>query len=436
MWEPFRLSQQVHLPHAKIVYDKSHVLRHAIEVLDETRRAEFFRQGAEARGLIRGKRWLLLRHWANLDGEERQTLRDLFALNRRLVEAYLLKEQLARLWTYTYEAAAHRFLTNWLLAHCGQRLPAFQKLGLSLMRHVTGILRYIWWRSMVLMDVRPGDPGACPMSRIRWMPFRLILSVLVCVLCAIPVDGAEETYVIGVADVLDIQVWDNKDLNQVVSVRPDGKISLPLAGEVQAAGLAVQQLQESLAELYARTVKGAIATVLVKEIKSRPVYFIGGFAKPGVEQLTRELTLLQAISIVGGLLPTADGDNGFIVRGERRIPINFTRLMQKGDISQNIKLEVGDSVVAPQADAVYVHGEVKTAGAIKSTGDLTVLKAISQAGGVTPLAATSRVEILRGQGEKKERIKVDLDRVMKDPNENPDIRLMPNDILFVPQRLF
>ena len=92
MWEPFRLSLQAHLPHAKLVYDKFHVLRHASEALDETRRAEFFRQGAEARGIIRGKPWLLLRRWADLGGEERDTLRELFALNRRLAKAYLLKE--------------------------------------------------------------------------------------------------------------------------------------------------------------------------------------------------------------------------------------------------------------------------------------------------------------------------------------------------------
>ena len=142
MWEPFRLSLQAHLPHARLVYDKFHVLRHASEAVDETRRAEFFRQGAEARGLIRGKRWLLLRRWANLDGEERQTLRDLFGLNRRLAKAYLLKEQLVHLWTYTYEGAARRFLTNWLRALRWQRLPAFQKLGRMLTRHLHGILNY------------------------------------------------------------------------------------------------------------------------------------------------------------------------------------------------------------------------------------------------------------------------------------------------------
>jgi len=142
MWEPFRLSLRTHLPHARLVYDKFHVLRHASEALDETRRAEFFRQGGDARGLIRGKRWLLLRRWANLDDEERATLRELLARNRRLAKAYLLKEQLGQLWSYTYEAAAHRFLTHWLLALRWQRLPTFRKLGFLLVRHLDGILNY------------------------------------------------------------------------------------------------------------------------------------------------------------------------------------------------------------------------------------------------------------------------------------------------------
>src|SRR6266511_3846758 len=74
MWEPFRLSLRTHLPHARLVYDKFHILRHASEAVDETRRAEFFRHGGDARRLIRGKRWLLLRSWANLDEEDRTTL--------------------------------------------------------------------------------------------------------------------------------------------------------------------------------------------------------------------------------------------------------------------------------------------------------------------------------------------------------------------------
>lgn len=142
MWEPFVQSLREHLPHARIVYDKFHVLRHVNEALDETRRAEFFRKGGEARGLLRGKRWLLLRRWADLERDERRLVRELLALNHRLAKAHLLKEQLAHLWDYTYEGAARRFLTTWLRALRWQRLPAFQKVAQLLLRHLDGILAY------------------------------------------------------------------------------------------------------------------------------------------------------------------------------------------------------------------------------------------------------------------------------------------------------
>jgi len=246
----------------------------------------------------------------------------------------------------------------------------------------------------------------------------------------------DKDYIIGPEDILEIQVWGNKDLNQVVFVRPDGRTSLPLVGEIGVAGQSVQQLQDHLTNVYEKTVKGAVVTVMVKEIKSRPVFFIGGFGKPGVMQLTRELTLLQAISVVGGVVPNADAEKGFLLRGDKRIPIDFNRLVQRGDLSQNPKLEPGDSVVVPLADSVYVSGEVKAPGAVKYTGDLTILKALTQAGGLTPLASAGRVDVLRGNAEKKERIRVDVDKMMRSPDENRDIRLQPNDIIFVPQRLF
>jgi len=247
---------------------------------------------------------------------------------------------------------------------------------------------------------------------------------------------AEKDYIIGPEDLLEIQAWGNKDLNQQVFVRPDARTSLPLVGEIAVAGKSVQQLQDHLTNVYEKTVKGAVVTVIVKEIRSRPVYFIGGFGKPGVMQLTRDLTLLQAISINGGVLPNADGEKGFLLRGDKRIPIDFNRLVQRGDMSQNPKLEPGDSIVVPLADAVYVNGEVKAPGAVKYTGDLTILKALTLVGGLTPLAAPGRVDIVRGSSEKKERIRVDVDKMMRSPDEYPDARLQPNDIIFVPQRLF
>lgn len=265
----------------------------------------------------------------------------------------------------------------------------------------------------------------------------VLLLVAVPVLAQMPPPlQQDKDYIIGPEDLLEIQVWGNKDLNQVVFVRPDGRTSLPLVGEIGVSGKTVQQLQDHLTNVYEKTVKGAVVTVIVKEIRSRPIYFVGGFGKPGVMQLTRELTLLQAISAVGGVLPNADAEKGFVLRGDRRIPIDFNRLVQRGDLSQNPRLEPGDSIVVPLADAVYVSGEVRAPGAVKYTGDLTILKAVTQVGGLTPLAAGGRVDVIRGNSEKKERIRVDLDRMMRSPEENPDIRLQPNDIIVVPQRLF
>lgn len=251
-----------------------------------------------------------------------------------------------------------------------------------------------------------------------------------------PPTAAGKDYIIGPEDVIDVQVWGSSDLNQTVFVRPDGRLSLPLVGEIAVAGKTVQQLQDHLLAVYEKTVKGAVVTVIVREIKSRPVYFIGGFAKPGVMQLTGDLTLLQAISLVGGVSPEADGEKGFLLRRDQKIPIDFNRLAQRGDLSQNPKLEPGDSVVVPLADAVYVNGEVKKPGPVKYAGDLTLLKALTQAGGLTPLAAASRVDIIRGGTEKKDRIRVDVDRIMRSPNGNEDVRLRPNDMITVPQRRF
>ncbi len=272
--------------------------------------------------------------------------------------------------------------------------------------------------------------------RLYWLPFVVGLSLQLLPPGASPARSAEEAYVIGAEDVLDIQVWDNKDLNQVTFVRPDGKISLPLVGEIQASGKTVQGMTADLVAAYGKTVKEPAVTVIVREIRSRPVYFIGGFGKPGTLQLTRDLNLLQGLGLVGGVQPGADAEKGFLLRGEKRIPIDLGKLLKKGDLSQNTRLEPGDTVVAPIADVVYVQGEVRHPGVVKYTNDLTVVKAVIQTGGLSALAAAGRVDIVRVEGEKRVRIRIDLDKMLRAPEENPDMLLRPDDIIFVPQRLF
>lgn len=91
-WAPFRLSIEQWAPQCKIVYDRFHIIQHANDAIDEVRKAEFHRQGQEKRDLIKGKKWLLLSRWKNLDREQRGVLNQLFPLNRRVFKAYMLKE--------------------------------------------------------------------------------------------------------------------------------------------------------------------------------------------------------------------------------------------------------------------------------------------------------------------------------------------------------
>ncbi len=142
MWRPFTNSIEQWAPNYRIVYDKFHVLQHANRAIDEVRRAEFFRKGGHMRGVVKGKRWLLLTRWMNLDHQKRQQLNQLFALNRRVMKAYLLKESLERLWSYRYEGAMLRYLQSWIDQLRWQRLLPFQKLGFMLLDHLDGILNY------------------------------------------------------------------------------------------------------------------------------------------------------------------------------------------------------------------------------------------------------------------------------------------------------
>jgi transposase len=142
MHEPYRLSLRQWAPQCRLIYDKFHVMKHANEAVSEVRRAEFFRKGGAARELIKGKHWLLLTRWVHLNTNKKRQLNELFALNRRVMKAYLLKESLDRLWSYTYEAAMLHYLQSWIDQLRWQRLKPMEKLARMLLNHLEGLLNY------------------------------------------------------------------------------------------------------------------------------------------------------------------------------------------------------------------------------------------------------------------------------------------------------
>ena len=130
----------------------------------------------------------------------------------------------------------------------------------------------------------------------------------------------------------------------------------------------------------------------------------------------------------------------FVMRGNEKIPVDLWRLIQKGDVSQNLTIKHEVTIVVPSGgewqNAVYVMGEVLKPGVYLQPEALTLLKLITLAGGFTKYAAPSRATLIRKNGDKKTLMKVDLKDVMNDPKANEDLALKPGDVLIVPERLF
>ena len=160
-------------------------------------------------------------------------------------------------------------------------------------------------------------------------------------------------YKIGAEDVVEVIVWRNADLSKVVTVRPDGKISLPLVGDVTAEGLTASQLTKEIQARLKEYKDTANVSVVVQQVNSYSVYVMGEVAKPGRYQLKTYSTVLQAISTAGGFTPYAAKNKMFVLRKssdtgvETRINVSYDDIVSRGDSSKNIVLVPGDTVVIP-----------------------------------------------------------------------------------------
>ena len=142
MWRPFRNSLEHHAPQAEIVFDKFHVLKHLSDALDQVRRQEYWRVAKKDRRFIKGQRYTLLSHKANLDLDGRRSLNLLLKANRRLNKAYLLKESFGQLWDYHNPTWARKFFDHWKAQLKWSRLKPFQKFVELVERHWGGVISY------------------------------------------------------------------------------------------------------------------------------------------------------------------------------------------------------------------------------------------------------------------------------------------------------
>jgi len=264
-------------------------------------------------------------------------------------------------------------------------------------------------------------------------------------------------YIIGAGDLLDVEVFEVPELSREIRVNESGFIAMPLIqSKIRAAGLTAFQLQDKLAELLQTNglVNNPQVTVSVKEQHSQPITVIGAVNHPMVFEAVRSTTLLEVLSQAGGIAPDA-GDVVLVTRdgNETATPasdpngsgagpnpplsftINLEDLLNTGDSRFNIPLQGGDVVSVPHAGIFYVVGAVNRAGGFVMSSDheeMTTLKALSLAGGMTSTAESTRAIILRTNKTtgQKEQVPVDLKKVQA--LKSPDMALLPNDILVVP----
>jgi polysaccharide export outer membrane protein len=248
----------------------------------------------------------------------------------------------------------------------------------------------------------------------------------------LPLVCLAQDYTVGEGDVLDINVYENEDLTTTVRVTANSTIRVPLIGEISVADMTVSQVSGKIETLLADGyLVNPQVDVFIKEHRSKQAIILGQIESPGQYELRGKITFLEFISKAGGLTPDAGG-TATIKRinksdkNKETIVVDLERLIKKGDTSLNILIQDKDSVYISKAKTYYVSGEVKKPDSYKYESDLTVIMAITMAGGFSKIAAKEKVRIIRTvNGEKRifERV-------------NMDAPVLADDVIVVPESLW
>ncbi len=162
--------------------------------------------------------------------------------------------------------------------------------------------------------------------------------------------GRSGPFRLGAGDVLNVFIWKHKELSTIVTVRPDGMITYPLIGELEVSGLTIGEVEERLTKLLKRQIQDPQITVILEATYSFRIYVLGEVLQPGVFELKGPVTIVQALAMAHGLTAFASKSKIFVVRAGNigpRIPFNYDKYVQGGDVDQNVILRPGDTIIVP-----------------------------------------------------------------------------------------
>ncbi len=248
---------------------------------------------------------------------------------------------------------------------------------------------------------------------------------------------ADTDYVLGPEDEISIIVWDHPDLTRKTRINLEGRISFPLIGELQVTGLTQLQLEKKLTEMLADGyIVSPQVSVQVTDYRSQKIFVIGEVNSPGAYPLTKKTLLVEAIAMAGGVKPEADQEimivrpkKNHAVRGallpDEADPSELIKVrlrdVLEGERSQNIEVLNLDTIFIPKIKVFYVTGEVKRPGQYTFMKGMTVLQAVSTAGGFTEKASRKKVTVVREKDGKKQEVTLALEK----PIEPGDTVVVP-----------
>jgi len=249
-------------------------------------------------------------------------------------------------------------------------------------------------------------------------------------------ENVNNHYLLGPGDVIQISVWGYPELTNVITVRPDGKVSFPLIKEIIATGMTPEELRQEINKQLCQVIKDAQISLIVINFRTINVSVLGEVSKPGLYSLTERVDVLKAISAAGGLTAEAGLRNATIIRKNQEItPLDLEKLFIQNDLTQNYLLDSGDSLYIPKAFAITnisVAGEVNSPGFYSLEGKVDVLKAISACRGLTQKAGFKNAIITKLNDEI---IQVDLEKLLIQNDLTQNYPLESGDSLFVPLTL-
>ncbi len=246
---------------------------------------------------------------------------------------------------------------------------------------------------------------------------------------------ASAEVLIGSGDLLEISVYGAPDFNKLdVRVDSSGAISLPLIGTEKVGGLNVRAAEELTAKRLSEGgfFSNPLVTIFEKEYATQGISVLGEVQKPGIYPLLGQRNLLDAISAAGGTTAKAGDIVTVTHRSQPDQPIQVPLSFSPDEASRNnVEVYPGDTVVVSKAGVVYVVGDVRQpSGFVIDKSELTVLQAIAMAQGTNPTAALQRVRLVRTTKDGRQEMPIDLRRVLE--AKAPDLKLQPDDIIFVP----